>query len=115
MKMVSICMAAGLALLSFGAAQAQTVVTGDGGMTLYTFDRDAEGKSACYDDCARNWPPYLGSSDEDKGEGWTLVERNDGALQWAYDGKPLYYYAGDKAAGETTGDGRGGVWHVLTG
>ncbi|QRZ14601.1 hypothetical protein JWJ88_11980 (plasmid) [Paracoccus methylovorus] len=113
MNMVSICLAAGLALLPLGAAQAQTPVAGDGGMALYTFDQDADGKSACYDDCAKNWPPYLGNSGEDKGEGWTLVERTDGTQQWAYDGKPTYYYVGDKAAGEVTGDGRGGVWHVL--
>ncbi|MBT0782288.1 hypothetical protein [Paracoccus sp. pheM1] len=69
MRMVSICMAAGRALLPLGAAQAQAVVTGDGGMTPYAFDPDAEGKSACCGDCARICPSYLGSSDEEKGKG----------------------------------------------
>lgn len=102
-----------LSLLSLGAAQAQ-FVAGDTGMTLYTYDEDTAGTSNCYDQCAENWPPYLGQSGEEKGEGWTLVERTDGTMQWAYDGKPTYYYIGDAKAGDATGDGKGGVWHVVT-
>jgi predicted lipoprotein with Yx(FWY)xxD motif len=41
------------------------------------------------------------------------VARKGGGLQWAFDGKPLYYFAGDAKAGDTTGDGQGGVWHVV--
>ncbi|WP_449044874.1 hypothetical protein [Paracoccus versutus] len=68
MRMVFICMAAGRTLLPLGTAQAQAVVTGDGdgGVTPYAFDRNAEGKFACYWDCARIGPPYRGSSDEEK-------------------------------------------------
>ena len=29
------------------------------GMTLYTFDKDAGGKSACNGPCATNWPPLM--------------------------------------------------------
>ena len=47
------------------------------------------------------------------GEGWTLVARTDGTMQWAYDGKPTYFYVGDAAAGDITGDGVGGVWHMI--
>jgi predicted lipoprotein with Yx(FWY)xxD motif len=36
-----------------------------------------------------------------------------GTMQWAYDGKPLYFYADDKKKGETAGDGKGGVWHIV--
>ena len=32
----------------------------------------------------------------------------------AYKGKPVYYYIGDQNPGDVTGDGKGGVWHVLT-
>lgn len=113
MKMLSGLMAAALLVLPMGTAWAETVMTNGSHMTLYTFDKDEGGKSACYDDCAKNWPPYIGSSSETKGEGWTLVERNGGAMQWAYDGKPTYLFAGDKKAGDMTGDGKGGVWHVL--
>jgi predicted lipoprotein with Yx(FWY)xxD motif len=81
-------------------------------MALYTYDKDEMGKSNCYDKCATNWPPFLAAADA-KAEGdWTLVKRDDGSMQWAYDGKPLYLFIGDKKAGDITGDGKGDVWHV---
>ncbi|MDB5663738.1 hypothetical protein [Cypionkella sp.] len=95
------------------AAHAQGMLADKNGMTLYTFDKDAGGVSACYDDCAVKWPPYLGKADETLGEGWTLVDRTDGTKQWAYDGKSVYLFAGDKAKGDATGDGLGDVWHVI--
>ncbi|WP_454818524.1 hypothetical protein [Labrys neptuniae] len=48
------------------------------------------------------------------GEGWAAVKRADGSLQWSYDGKPVYFYAPDKKKGDKTGDGIGGVWHVIS-
>jgi predicted lipoprotein with Yx(FWY)xxD motif len=83
------------------------------GNTLYIFDKDKGGVSACYDTCAAKWPPYLGKASDPMTEGWTLINRTDGTKQWAYDGKPMYYFAGDKTAGEAKGDGLGGVWHVI--
>ncbi|KPH07099.1 hypothetical protein AOG23_18670 [Rhizobium acidisoli] len=48
-----------------------------------------------------------------KAEGeWSLVKAADGKEMWAYEGKPLYTFAGDKKPGDMTGDGVGGVWHV---
>lgn len=114
MKIASALLAATLALGAVSAVQAETAMTDDAGMTLYVFDKDADGVSSCYDDCAVNWPPYLGAAGEEKGEGWTLAARTDGAMQWVYDGKPLYFYYEDKAAGDMKGDGKGGVWHVVT-
>lgn len=105
--------AAGIVLLAFGAAQAQSVGTDASGRTLYTFDKDTGGTSACYDQCAANWPPVLGKAGAEMGSGWTLVERTDGTMQMAYKGKPVYYYIGDQKPGDVTGDGKGGVWHVL--
>ncbi|MCB4770951.1 hypothetical protein LGR54_20275 [Ancylobacter sp. Lp-2] len=105
-------LAAGTLLLA-GPALAAGMLTGAGGKTLYVFDKDTGGMSACYDACATNWPPYLGKTGDAMKTGWTLVPRKDGAMQWAYDGKPLYYFAGDKKAGEKAGDGRNGVWHVV--
>lgn len=113
MKIASALLAATLALGAVSTVQAETAMTDDAGMTLYVFDKDADGVSSCYDSCATNWPPYLGTAGEEKGEGWTLAARTDGTMQWAYDGKPLYHYYEDKAAGDTKGDGKGGVWHVL--
>lgn len=103
------------ALAPIGYAAAQTVMTDDAKMTLYTFDKDADGKSACYDDCAKNWPPYLGKAGDTKGEGWALVARTDGSQQWAYKGKPVYLYHEDAKEGDAMGDGKGGgTWHKLT-
>lgn len=83
------------------------------GMTLYIFDNDKGGASACYDDCAVKWPPHLAQAGEMAPKGWSQVARKDGAMQWAYDGKPLYYFKGDHAKGDHMGDGLGGVWHML--
>jgi predicted lipoprotein with Yx(FWY)xxD motif len=82
------------------------------GMTLYTFDKDSAGKSACNDQCAVNWPPLAADADSSAEGKWTVVTRDDKTRQWAYDGKPLYTFKSDKKAGDVAGDGKGGVWHV---
>ncbi|GLS20345.1 hypothetical protein GCM10007874_33620 [Labrys miyagiensis] len=96
------------------AASAATMVTARNGMTLYVFDKDAGGKPSCYGGCAAKWPPYAAKASEKMGEGWATVKRTDGALQWTYDGKPVYFYASDKKKGDKTGDGVGGVWHIIS-
>ena len=91
---------------------AGTILTDSKGMTLYTFDKDSNGTSACYNQCATNWPPLIAPADA-KAEGdFGLAKRNDGKMQWTYYGKPLYLWANDKAPGDMSGDGVGGVWHV---
>ena len=93
-------------------SSAGKIYTDAKGMTLYTFDKDAGGKSNCDGDCAAKWPPLMAGADA-KAEGeWTIVDRSDGSKMWAYEGKPLYTYVDDKKAGDVTGDGKGGVWHV---
>jgi len=83
------------------------------GMTLYTFDKDTGGKSVCTGDCAKYWPPFKAEAGA-KAEGkWTVIKRDDGTMQWAYDGKPLYYYEDDKKPGDMTGDKKKEVWHVV--
>ncbi len=84
------------------------------GMTLYTFDKDAanSGKSVCNGPCAHNWPPLMASA-SDAGQGsWSVIMRNDGSRQWAYEGKPLYAWIKDQKPGDRTGDGVLHVWHV---
>lgn len=83
------------------------------GMTLYTYDRDTvPNKSACVAQCATNWP-VLKATAEDKDMGdWKVVALDDGTKVWSYKGKPLYYFAQDKAPGDKAGDNRGNVWHV---
>jgi hypothetical protein len=34
-------------------------------------------------------------------------------MQWGWNGKPLYYFAGDRGPGDVEGDGLGGVWHAV--
>lgn len=86
------------------------VLVGENGMTLYVFAKDSTGKSVCNDDCAAKWPPLLADEDEAQSGDYTIIERSDESYQWAYKGMPLYFWMNDKAAGDTTGDGIGGVW-----
>jgi predicted lipoprotein with Yx(FWY)xxD motif len=80
--------------------------------TLYTFDRDTPGKSACVAQCAVNWPPLLAPADAKAAGDWTLVTRDDGRKQWAYKGKPLYAWSKDARPGDRTGDGFNNLWRV---
>jgi predicted lipoprotein with Yx(FWY)xxD motif len=99
------------------AAPAMTsdgVLTNSAGMTLYTFDNDPAGggRSMCNGPCADNWPPLMAGSDAKAMDDWSLIKRDDGSMQWAYKGKPLYLWIKDGKPGERTGDGFKGVWHV---
>jgi predicted lipoprotein with Yx(FWY)xxD motif len=81
-------------------------------MTLYTFDDDSTGMSTCYETCAVNWPPLVAPAGTDLPRGYSLIERDDGTMQVAYQGQPLYLWINDTSPGEMTGDGVGGVWHI---
>ncbi|TPN48073.1 hypothetical protein, partial [Mesorhizobium sp. B1-1-7] len=83
------------------------------GMTLYTYDKDSKGKSNCYDKCAANWPPLKAAASAKADDEWSVVKRTDGTKMWAYDGKPVYTFVKDKKAGDMSGDGVAGVWHVV--
>lgn len=102
------------ALVVAVAASAATTLTAENGMTVYVFDKDVGGTPTCYDPCAATWPAYVAKSDVKKGEGWATFKRKDGAMQWTYDGKPLYFYTPDKKKGDKSGDGIGGVWHIVS-
>jgi len=82
------------------------------GMTLYTYDKDKAGESACTGKCAEVWPPAKASASDKPSGDFTVIKRPDGTMQWAHDGKPLYTYQDDKKAGEANGDGKGNVWHA---
>jgi predicted lipoprotein with Yx(FWY)xxD motif len=90
----------------------KTLING-AGMTLYTFDKDSGGKSACNGSCATNWPPLAAEAGATASGAASIVTRDDGSRQWAYNGKPLYTWAKDTKPGDTTGDGfLNGAWHV---
>ncbi|MDT8908305.1 MULTISPECIES: hypothetical protein [Pseudomonas] len=108
-----------LALPGMAFAAGEPAMVKDGvlvdhaGMTLYTFDKDDDGKSMCNDKCAVNWPPLKAESTATPSGEWTVITRADGSSQWAYDGDPLYTFVGDKKAGDMTGDGKmDGAWKI---
>lgn len=104
-----------LALPAFAQPKpADGVLVGPNGMTLYTFDKDTagSGKSACNGPCATNWPPLMARA-EDKASGdWSIITRDDGSKQWAYKGKPLYFWTKDAKPGDRGGEGINQIWHT---
>ena len=93
---------------------ADGVLVGPDGRTLYTFTKDSAGSgaSACYQQCATNWPP-LPVTDSAKPIGdFNIIIRDDNSRQWAYKGQPLYYFVKDGKPGDKTGDGVGGAWKI---
>jgi predicted lipoprotein with Yx(FWY)xxD motif len=104
---------AGAALAQDAPAKTGGMMTNNAGMTLYTFDKDAGGKSACNGPCAGNWPPLMAGADAKASGDWSIITRDDGSKQWAYKGKPLYLWSKDQKAGDMTGDGFNGSWHVV--
>jgi predicted lipoprotein with Yx(FWY)xxD motif len=102
-------------LAAFAQAPTRTmdgVVTNAAGMTLYTFDKDAGGKSMCNGPCASNWPPLAAAADAKPAGDYTIITRDDGSKQWALKGKPLYAWVKDQKPGDKSGDGVNNVWKV---
>lgn len=95
----------------------QIVVDGEG-MTVYYFTKDVadSGESACTGDCLAAWPPVL-AEEEPELDGVTaevgLIDTPDGQQQVTLNGMPIYYWAQDKAPGDTTGQGVNDVWYVV--
>jgi predicted lipoprotein with Yx(FWY)xxD motif len=87
------------------------------GMTLYAFTPDTATTSACTGGCAAAWPP-LAATGTPTGDGVTgeitVIDRPDGTKQVVVAGHPLYTFASDAAAGDTTGQGSGGKWFVVS-
>lgn len=103
------------ALAADPAKAVDGVLVGANGMTVYIFDKDVagSGKSACNGPCAANWPPLL-AADNDKASGdYAIISRDDGKKQWAYKGKPLYFWVRDSKPGDKTGDGFNNAWRVV--
>ena len=94
------------------------------GFALYAFTRDRRGgKSTYYGDCAEAWPPYIAKARPGAGSGVRgaligTVRRADGRLQVTYNGRPLYYYVGDRQPGQVLCQDvfeYGGTWLVVRG
>jgi predicted lipoprotein with Yx(FWY)xxD motif len=97
-----------------------TILVGPTGLSLYVFTKDTPDTSTCYDKCAENWPPLTIEKADAFVPGINVpgkfgtTTRKDGAIQVTYNGLPLYYWNGDKAVGETKGEGVGKVWFTIS-
>lgn len=91
------------------------VLVAANGLTLYTFDVDKadSGKSACNGPCAGLWPPLTAAMSDQAAGPYGVVTRDDGSRQFAYKGKPLYFYKPDQKPGDRLGDNFKDVWHVI--
>jgi len=99
-----------------------TALVDGSGRALYLFEADTGTTSTCTGPCAQVWPPLLTSGPAPVTTGAAQASlvgtspRADGTRQVTYDGHPLYYFAGDKAPGDVTGQGIhnfGGGWYVV--
>jgi len=113
---------AGAATVGVGSTKLGNVVVNSAGRTLYLFEKDQNGQSACNGACAAYWPPLIstGAPAALTGVNQALIgttKRSDGSEQVTYAGHPLYLYAGDQKAGDATGEGLtdfGAGWDALT-
>ena len=103
--------------MSVRASNLGFVLAEASGWVVYTYANDTKGGTpTCTGSCATVWKPVTGVpqvSPADKIPGtFALVTRADGVKQITYNGYPLYLY---KPGGPlvTTGNGIGGMWHVV--
>ena len=109
-------------LVALGKTALGKVLVDARGRTLYLFEKDKRGKSACYGACAAYWPPLLSPAKARPGSGVRaallgVTRRGDGKRQVTYAGHPLYTFVGDKRATQTTGEGLtdfGAAWDVVS-
>lgn len=112
-------MTAPSALMDETGASVMQYLTDEKGNTLYYFKNDVanSGKSAVPASIAANWPPFTttGAPAAGSGVSGTLgtFTGPDGSMWVTYNGKPLYYYKGDSAPGDTKGEGLAGIWYVV--
>ena len=84
---------------------------------VYTYDKDKKGEpSTCTGTCAATWlpatgVPQAGPADHFPGQ-FGVIKNSSGIEQITYEGLPLYVLKGAKPL-LTTGNGQGGVWHVV--
>jgi len=92
----------------------------ENGKALYLLTKDTANTTTCTAGCATAWPPFeldpgetVTPGDGVTGTLATITRADDGKAQVTYNGVPLYYFAGDQKAGDTTGQGVKGVWFLV--
>jgi predicted lipoprotein with Yx(FWY)xxD motif len=111
--------AAGPAAVDVKTSPLGAYLTDATGHTLYLYTPDTSSTSTCYGDCIAFWPPLLTTSAPQAGSGADAsllgtTKRTDGTTQVTYKSHPLYFFKGDKSAGDMTGQGKEGTWFVLS-
>ncbi len=94
------------------------ILVGANGRTLYAFTKDKGSQSVCSGQCATTWPALTVTGAAAAGTGvqaslLSTSKQANGSTQVTYDGKPLYYFAGDAKPGDTKGQGLNGVWFAI--
>lgn len=94
------------------------VLVGPSGKSLYILTADRKYTSRCNALCRSAWPPLMTKGKPRAGTGVHQTKLGQTSKhQLTYYGKPLYYYAGDTKAGQTSGEGVhsfGGYWWLIT-
>src|SRR4029077_9025625 len=98
------------------------IIVKSNGRTLYLFEKDRNGKSACTGQCAVFWAPLITSGKPRVTGGAKAffigtTRRADGRLQVTYNHSPLYTFVKDTKAGQTNGEGVnafGASWDAMT-
>ncbi len=98
------------------------VLVDEKGMTVYLFEKDSNGKSACSGACAELWPPLTIAGSPTAGSGIDSAKlgtttRPDGTTQVTYNGHPLYLFSADRKPGDTNGEGLddfGAEWYAVS-
>jgi predicted lipoprotein with Yx(FWY)xxD motif len=96
------------------------LAAGNKKLTVYLFEADSGGMSACSGACARAWPPVIGTpsaSGKAMSANLGTIARSDGKTQVTYKGHPLYFFVKDKDDEDAYGQGAkafGADWYVMS-
>src|SRR5262245_17583007 len=98
------------------------IIVDSRGRSLYLFEKDRRGHSACSGACAAYWPPLLTSAKPVAGTGVKkallgTIRRSNGKKQVTYNGHPLYRFVQDTKPGQVKGQDThffGGGWYVIS-
>jgi predicted lipoprotein with Yx(FWY)xxD motif len=109
-------------VVSSASSELGRVLVDQRGRTLYLFEKDPTGRSACKGACASYWPPLLTTGNARSANGvhaalLGTTKRADGTLQVTYAHHPLYTFALDTKVGQTKGQGSnafGADWYAVS-
>jgi predicted lipoprotein with Yx(FWY)xxD motif len=108
---------------AFRSSSFGMVLAASNGHTLYRYTVDSKGVNRCSSNatCNKFWPALLvkAGTKPTVGSGASAslvgtIRAAHGMAQVTYAGFPLYYFAGDKAAGQTNGQGFEAKWYVVS-